>query len=308
MDAKAADTITWPQKTRDFHNHHIDSTRWDGFPFRDDDVVIATWGKSGTTWTQQIVGQLVLDGPEGLMSATGVSPWVEIRIFPRDEVMKGLEGQTNRRFLKTHLPVDTLVFSPKAKYIYIGRDARDVIWSAYHHHQNFTPMAYHVFNNTPGRVGPPLEPPVDDIREAYHEFLDRDGHPYWPFWSHVQSWWNIRDLPNVLLVHFNDMKADLKAEMKRIADFLEIDVPEDRWPTYLEHCSLNYMKEEAAKVEIMDQIFEGGGRTFIYKGTNGRWRDVLSPEEIKKCDEIAAQNLTPDCAHWLATGERADLG
>ncbi len=30
---------------------------------------------------------------------------------------------------KTHLPVDALVFSPEAKYLYIGRDGRDVIWS-----------------------------------------------------------------------------------------------------------------------------------------------------------------------------------
>ena len=97
MDAKTADRIAWPKKTRDFHNHHIDSTRWDDFPFRDDDIVIATWGKSGTTWTQQIVGQLVLDGAEGLMS--GLSPWVEMRTFPKDEVMKGLGAQTNRRYL-----------------------------------------------------------------------------------------------------------------------------------------------------------------------------------------------------------------
>jgi aryl sulfotransferase len=66
------------------------------------------------------------------------------------------------------------------------------------------------------------------------------------------------------------------------------------------------MKEGAAKMELMDQMFEGGGRNFVYKGTNGRWRDVLSAEEIRKCDDVAATNLTPDCAHWLKTGEMPD--
>lgn len=33
---------TWPVKTRDIHNHHIDSTMWDDIRFRDDDIVIAT--------------------------------------------------------------------------------------------------------------------------------------------------------------------------------------------------------------------------------------------------------------------------
>jgi aryl sulfotransferase len=302
MNLKTAATISWPTKTHDIHNHHMDSTRWNDFMFRDDDIVIATWAKSGTTWMQQIVGQLIFQGEEG-MRAAGLSPWLDLRIMPRDDVLNGLEAQKNRRFIKTHLPVDALVFSPKAKYIYIGRDARDVFWSLYHHHQSFTPLAYDAFNNTPGRVGPRLEPPDPDIRRAYHDFLDNDGRPYWPFWSNVQSWWNIRDLPNVMLTHFNHLKADMRGEIAKIAAFLEIEVDENTWPAILEHCSIDYMREHAAKIEQLDQIFKGGGRSFVYKGTNGRWRDVLSPEEVKKCDDVAAKNLTPDCARWLATGE-----
>jgi aryl sulfotransferase len=304
-DAKVTDTIAWPKKTRDLHNHHTDSARWDNFPFRDDDIIIATWGKCGTTWMQQIVGQLVFKGADGMFGME-LSPWLDLRIMPLADVMKGLEAQQNRRFIKTHLPLDALNYSPKAKYIYVARDARDVLWSAHHHHLCFTPMAYEVFNNTPGRVGPPLEPPNPDVREAYHQFLDKNGEPYWPFWSHVQSWWDIRGLPNVMLVHYNNMKSDTKSQIGKIADFLEIEIDEDTWPAILEHCSLPYMKEQAAKIELMDQLFEGGGRNFVYKGTNGRWRDVLSPEEIRKCDDVAAANLTPDCAHWLATGELPD--
>ena len=45
----------WPVKTRELHNHHFDSTAWNDFAFRDDDIVIATYAKAGTTWTQQIV-------------------------------------------------------------------------------------------------------------------------------------------------------------------------------------------------------------------------------------------------------------
>lgn len=59
----------FPVKTRDIHNHHMDSTVWNDFRFRDDDVVIATYAKSGTTWMQQIVAQLIFDGAEGLAVA-----------------------------------------------------------------------------------------------------------------------------------------------------------------------------------------------------------------------------------------------
>ena len=55
-----------PRKTREFHNHHFDSTIWNDVKFRDDDIIIATYAKSGTTWVQQIVAQLIFQGAEGL--------------------------------------------------------------------------------------------------------------------------------------------------------------------------------------------------------------------------------------------------
>ena len=45
-------------------------------------------------------------------------------------------------------------------------------------------------------------------------------------------------------------------------------------------------------------------KSFINKGTNGRWRDLLSADDIRKYESFAASRLTPDCAHWLATGEQ----
>jgi len=90
-----------------------------------------------------------------------------------------VEAQTHRRFLKTHFPLDALVFSPRAKYIYIGRDGRDVVWSMHNHHANANQLWYEALNETPGRVGPPIEPPPADIRRYFREWLERDGHPFW---------------------------------------------------------------------------------------------------------------------------------
>ena len=118
-------SIPWPQKTRELHNHHFDSTMWNGFNFRPDDIIIATYAKSGTTWVQQIVAQLLFGGAEDLEVAN-MSPWIDLRVPPREVKLGAVEAQTHRRFLKTHLPIDALVFSPSAKYLYIGRDGRDV--------------------------------------------------------------------------------------------------------------------------------------------------------------------------------------
>ncbi len=140
-----------PQKTRELHSHHFDSTIWNDFEFRDDDIIIATYAKAGTTWVQQIVAQLLFDGAEGLETAE-MSPWMDLRIPPKDVKLPIVIAQTHRRFLKTHLPVDALVFSEKAKYVYIGRDGRDIVWSLYNHHVTANETWYDALNNTPGRV------------------------------------------------------------------------------------------------------------------------------------------------------------
>lgn len=302
--------LTLPRKTREIQNAVCDSTRWNGFAFRDGDVIVDTYAKTGTTWTQQIVGQLILDAAE-TVDLFSASPWVDLRMYPLDELMPMLAAQPHRRFLKSHLPLDALVFSPQARYLYVARDGRDTLWSMYNHHAGFTAGGYAAINGVPGRVGPPLEPPrARDIVQYFHEWLDNGG--YWflgaSFWEHVQGWWNARSVPNVLLVHFNNLKADMPGEIRRIARFLDIEVNDTTWPAILEHCSIEYMRSSAAAAEsgpLMAQIFQDGAHTFFNKGTNGRWKDVLSAADVDKYEQAVRRHLTPDCAHWLATGQLA---
>lgn len=294
--------IDWPKKSREIDDMFMESSRWNGFAFRDDDVVIATYGKAGTTWVQQIVAQLIFAGRD--VPVGELSPWLEFRMFPRDAVLGSLAAQKNRRFIKTHLPVEALVFSPRAKYIYIGRDGRDVIWSYHAFHSGFKAPPPDVLKFLLAQ-GVTLPPPANpDIRQYYHDWLDKDGDTFEPFFPHVQGWWNIRRLPNVLLLHYNDLKADMPREIRRVADFLGISVAPDVWPKVLEHCTFDYMKRQAESVAPLGAANLEGGRTaFFHKGTNGRWRDVLTAAESKKYEDLAAQKLTPDCARWLATGE-----
>jgi aryl sulfotransferase len=291
-----------PAKRREFQNHHFDSTIWNDFEFRDDDIIIATYAKAGTTWLQQIVSQLLFNGEEGLEVAE-MSPWMDLRVPPKEVKLPFVDAQTHRRFLKTHLPVDALVFSDKAKYIYIGRDGRDVVWSMYNHHSTANDAWYDALNNTPGRVGPPIEEPPSSITEYFNDWLDRDGYPFWPFWENVRSWWDIRHLPNVYFIHFADLKRDMASEIRRVAKFLEISIDDHIWDSILLHCSFDYMKANAAQsVPLGGAFWDGGAKSFIHKGKNGRWRDTLSDEDAQKYEDRALEELGPDCAKWLAEG------
>jgi aryl sulfotransferase len=104
----AMEGLVWPIKTRELRTQLFDSTVWNDFAFRDDDIVISTWSKSGTTWVQQIVSQLLFHGAEG-MEVAEMSPWLDLRIPPKEVKLAALEAQSHRRFIKTHLPVDALV-------------------------------------------------------------------------------------------------------------------------------------------------------------------------------------------------------
>ena len=297
------ETIVWPTKTREMHNHHFESTIWNDLHFRDDDVVISTYAKSGTTWTQQIVAQLLF-GPDPELEVAQMSPWLDLRVPPKEVKLPMVEAQTHRRFLKTHLPLDALVFSPKAKYIYIGRDGRDMVWSMYNHHANANQLWYEALNDTPGRVGPPVEPPRGDVHQYFREWLKYDGYPFWSFWENVRTWWEVRDLPNVLFVHFANLKQDMPGQMRRIAEFLDIPIDETQWGEILEYCSFDWMKRNATKsVPLGGAFWDAGAQVFINKGTNGRWVGILTPEDVAEYEERAVQELGPECARWLATGE-----
>ena len=144
--------------------------------------------------------------------------------------------------------------------------------------------------------------------------LDGDVHAYFDTWLAdddnlfhiIATYWERREQPNVLLVHYNDLKADLSGEMHRIAAFLEIDVPEAQWDDVVERCTFESMRGNADKVGPFDMMFEGGAEGFLFKGTNGRWRDVLTPEELSHYQERAAACLPTEAVEWLEKGRQAN--
>ena len=230
--------IQWPEKTRELNSVLFDSTRWNGFQFRDDDIVVVTWSKTGTTLTQQLVFQLIFAGKPGLYGepGSGLSPWLD-GPAPFPEMLVQLEAQRHRRCIKSHLPRDALLIDPRVRYLYVGRDARDVIWSVFNHHLGFTQEARDLMNGAPDRGGPPILPIDRDVRDYYLHWLEHDELPGFPmpsFWDHIRGWWEVRGLPNVLLLHFNDPINDLERQLRRVAHFLGIHIDEARlralWP------------------------------------------------------------------------------
>ena len=299
-----------PVKTHTMQCHHFDSTRWDYYQPRDDDIIVATSYKAGTTWTQAILAHLLF--PDGNFPAPPeiMSPWLDFRMLPLEVVLNELKGQQHRRFIKTHLPLYGMRYEENVKYLYVTRDGRDVFMSMWNHYSKMTDETLRTMNSIPGRVGDEIPPAPDDIHEFWEAWVGKSWFDHeesgWPYWSHlsnVQSWWDYRHLPNIKLVHYNDLLVDPEGTIRDMVDYLGIEVQESDWPRIIEAISFKEMKAKSALYAPGGGVFwKGGADTFINKGTNGRWREVLSDEELAQYDAACDKALTPECKAWLETG------
>jgi aryl sulfotransferase len=303
-----------PERTREYRNHHLDSTRWDDFAPRDDDIFITTAYKAGTTWTQRIVAALIFGGEPLPQPLGALSPWVDSRfVEPVEPVLERLEAQRHRRFVKSHLAADGLRYFPQAKYLVVGRDTRDVFMSLFNHYHGYTDLMYAMLND-PDRPGPEMPRCPDTPHELWPRWIgegwfewEPDGWPMWSHHHHLTTWWEFRDVPNILFVHFGDLKADPEAEMRRIAAFCDIEVDERKWAALVASVGLDAMRNEAhasGAHDTMSFVFEGGADRFFYKGDSGRWRNVLTDDDLALY-EAAAAKLDPGLRRWLEGGRHA---
>lgn len=297
-----------PTRSRLYLSQHRDSRRWDRYRPRSGDVIISTASKSGTTWMQRIVSLLVFgpgDLPDALLRIS-VCPdqWFQGDL---DAEIARIEAQEHRRFLKSHVPLDGLPYFPEVTYINVGRDTRDVFMSLWNHYSSYTDAMVERLSNGPS--GEPLPRCPEDVREFWHLWMttgtypwENDGYPFGSPHAHVTSFWEHRHLPNILMVHYNDMKEDLEGEMRRVAAFCGFDIPEDTWPALVDGARFETMKREASKlVPGTARAFKGGVDAFIYKGTGGRWRTVLTESDLGLYEK-AAKRLDPALRSWLESG------
>src|SRR6266404_2544501 len=289
------------RRRREYRSAVDDTTRWDGFVPRAGDVFVCTPAKCGTTWMQSIVASLFWPNDDAPGPVLAISPWIEMEgIVPAAEMYAILEAQTHRRFMKSHTPADGIPWFDEARYIFVARDGRDAFMSMCNHVEHFRDELREQLN-AQAPEGVPQFPAWDgDIHGFFTRWLEDDGF----FFRHLATFWEERRRPNLLLVHYNDLRADLAGEMRRVAAFIGADVPEACWPEVVARCTFERMRDGEARIGIVDMVFKGGLKNFVFKGTNGRWRDVLTADELAAYERRVAATLPSDCAAWMAHGRR----
>jgi aryl sulfotransferase len=283
---------------RSYRNPVEDNSRWAQFEHRPGDIFVCTPAKCGTTWTQTIVASLMWPAGDQPGAVTDLSLWIDARFIPVDALHERLRAQSHRRFIKTHTPADGIPWYDDASYIYVVRDGRDAFMSMCNHQARMSERLKARLNaavqDEEGVY--PLPEWTGDVHAFFGHWLEGMGHI-----AHVATYWARRQQPNVLLVHYNDLKADLAGEMQRIARFLDIEVPAEHWPACVNRCTFEAMRNDGQRLGNFE-MFDGGLKGFLFQGTNGRWKDVLTAAELATYQQRVQSLLPADAAAWMANG------
>jgi hypothetical protein len=291
-----------------------DSSRWDGFKFRPDDIVISTPAKCGTTWVQMITALLIFQSPELPAPVSTLSPWLDVRWAARSQVFAELEKQTHRRFIKTHTARWGLPIAEGVTYICVGRDPRDVALSWDDHMGNVDRtvavariMAAAAID---GVDSPPLpDPPPEDVDQSaqakFWRWVLDDTSPTTVSSSllntldHVQSFWDVRDAECTVLLHYDDLKADLEGQMRSLADRLGIDVATQQWPSLVKAASFEEMRSRPSMTAPETGLFLDQA-AFFKRARKAEWREILDNEQDRRRYNERAAALAPaELLAWL---------
>ncbi|MEM8857208.1 MAG: sulfotransferase domain-containing protein [Chloroflexota bacterium] len=245
---------------------------------RPTDVIITPHAKSGTTWLQQIAHGLRTRGSMNFGEITEVVPWIGVVHHFGWNI--NAEQVAEPRLFKSHATWERL---PRgARYVVAYRHPYDVFVSQYRFEEGWF-----------------FEPNTISLAEYCHWYLSeaKGNQPY--YFTHLLSWWAQRDNENVLLLCYEDMKADLSGVIRQMAHFMRIELDAELFEIVHRQSSREFMLTHKSHFDdrhVRRLTEEGAGLPpgDSHKVTQGDVDDgrYLLPDETKKVlDELWQKHI-----------------
>jgi hypothetical protein len=251
-----------------------------GYTPTEHDVFVAVYIKSGTNWTMQIAHQILNHGNAEYDHIHSVIPWPDTKLMggPMQRYAIPLDDDTvwrtcleQRRVIKTHFQWSDIPYSEKARYILVIRDPKDVFVSS-----------YFFFGS---------QFPLPSVETWYKLFCSSNGMMFGSWAENAAGYWAQRHRPNVLLLSFKRMKQDLPGTVRRVADFLNVELTDEEFQRVCEKSSFNYMKRMDEKFEVWKMIPWRASTSMMRKGAQGGSSELLTPEKQQAMDEYFIAEL-----------------
>ncbi len=248
------------------------------------DIVVAPFGKSGTTWLQQIAHTLRTRGDMDFDDISRVAPWIE---FSTDLGLDLDAPQKARpRVFKSHLDAHRI---PKGgRYIIACRDPRDA--------------AYSMFRFMEGWFIEPGTVELNDfVRACFLSPGKAPGSSNGDYWTHLKSWWHRRDDPDVLFMAYEQMKEDLPGTIRAVALFMDIELDDELAAITEEHASLAFMQRHKDRFDdklMRERSIEvaalpaDSGSSKVRLGQVGESRQHLAADVSQALDDLWHERIT----------------
>ncbi|XP_072189283.1 amine sulfotransferase-like [Excalfactoria chinensis] len=259
-------TITTPEYVASLEN----------FEIKDSDIFIATYPKSGTVWTQNILCLILHEGhrngTENIETMDRI-PWVEYNIKHID-----FESLPLPRVFATHLPYYLIprdLRNRKGRVIYVTRNPKDVMVSYYHFSKFIVALEE-----------------ITDFNILIERFL-AGKVPASSWFDHVSGWYNHAKDFNILFLTYEEMKKDLRSAVLKICNFIGKQLSEEEIESVVRQATFeNMQKDPRANYENLsdDLAVKGKGR-FLRKGTVGDWKNMMTVAQNERFDKVLKEKI-----------------
>ena len=288
------------EKPRDYKGMLTDTTVWDDFALRPDDIIVDTPPKCGTTWMLNIVMMLIHGKPVPDAGGSQHVPWLDCTFRDRATMVEFLDGLDRLRCIKSHTPMDGIPYAAAPTYIVVYRHPVDMHFSMQTHAANMKHDWLDYMFEGGDRVGfkrflefPETEGGTDDLTLA-------------ALVNHYRQARGRKARGNVHFFHYADMTADLPGQVRRLAQILAIDLPDSQLDAIVEATTFATMRKA---VETSERRFHKDTpfhdlAMFYASGSSGKWDGKLTARDMQAFDEKLATLLPPEEAHWLCWGDR----
>ena len=240
----------------------------------DDDVIIVTYPKSGTTLVQNLVYLLKNKGeyPINFKLADHV-PFLDLK------GVECLQNLPRPKLIKTHLPFAKIVFNERAKYIFVCRNPFDCCVSYFHHTKGL--KVYYDWE--------------EGTFDEFFELFITGDKDYGDYFDHLNSWFSRKDKSNILFVTYEDMIEDIKTVIRNVGDFLggqfqETAKDQQLLDQVVEKVSFKSMK---MKEECFPRFQDGMSGAFLRKGVVGDYKNYFSRDQ----QQALSEKFREKCSH-----------
>jgi hypothetical protein len=241
------------------------------FGEREDDIYITTFMKSGTTWMQMIVYQMVTGGNTDFRHIYDVSPWLRNLAVSRGPLPAQLPSP---RIIKTHDAYHKISKGKPGRFIYVVRNGIDVANSLWHHRCNYVNAAL-TFQQNFGI-----------------SFQEEDDMNWFTFNS---KWIENKYGHKILYVRYEDLHTNLDHEVQRIADFLQVPLTGEIAARIKERASFTFMKQHETKFgeQPPEEQHQMVYNQFIRSGKTNEGFSQISDEELRSYINSFSTKLPP---------------